>query len=93
MGRPTLDVSPEVLVTLQDQIGFSWAEIALFRRRKLGVGNTSTHSTISNPDLDQIVRSILQVTPRVSYLLVQGALRGRGLHIQRRWLLENDSDN
>ena len=100
--RPTVDVSPDVLETLHDQIGFSWAEIARNlgisestirrRRRSLGVGSTnsrSVHSTISNDDLDQMVRSILRVTPRIGYRLVQGALRRRGLHIQRRRVLES----
>ena len=102
VGRPTLDVSPDVLETLHDQIGFSWAEIArnlgisesTIRRRwrSLGVGSTnsrSVYSTISNDDLDQMVRSILRVTPRIGYWLVQGALRRRGLHIQRCRVLES----
>ena len=102
VGRPTLDVSPDVLETLHDQIGFSCAEIARNlgisestirrRRRSLGVGSTnsrSVYSTISNDDLDQMVRSILRVTPRIGYRLVQGALRRRGLHIQRRRVLES----
>ena len=94
-------VSPEVLETLHDQIGFSWAEIArnigicestiCRRRRSLGVGSTnsrSVYSAIGSDDLDQIVRSALRVTPRIGYRLVQGsALRRRGLHIQRRSIL------
>ena len=48
-----------------------------------------SHSTISDNDLDLLVRGILQITPRIGYRLVQGALRSRGLRIQRRRVLES----
>ena len=50
--------------------------------------NWQTFSNIGNDALDHTVRDILRVTPRIGYRLVQGALRRRGLRIQRRRVLE-----
>lgn len=99
VGRPRLEVSQELLETLHVQAGFSWAQIArnlgisertLLRRRRLfEMPNCQqSFSNISDDDLDRIVRNILHVTPRIGYRLVQGALRQRGLQIQRRRVLE-----
>ena len=51
--------------------------------------NRESHSIIRDNELDILVRGILQITPRIGYRLVQGALRGRGLRIQRRRVLES----
>ena len=101
VGRPRLDVSQQVIETLNSQVGLSWAEIArnlgvsestIRRRRRSFVSanaDVESHSTISDNDLDLLVRGILQITPRIGYRLVQGALRSRGLRIQRRRVLES----
>ena len=93
VGRPRLDVSQQVIETPNSQVGRSWAEIARNlgvsesrRRRRSFVsayGNVESHSTVL------LVRGILQITPRIGYRLVQGALRSRGLRIQRRRVLES----
>ena len=99
VGRPTLDVSQELLETLHFQVGFSWSQIARYlgisestlrrRRRSFQIPSSQqSFSNISDNALHQIVREILHVTPRIGYRLVQGALRQRGLHIQRRRVVE-----
>ena len=99
VGRPTLDVSQELLETLHFQVGFSWSQIArnlgisesTLRRRRRSFQIPSSQQSFSNirdNALHQIVHEILHVTPRIGYRLVQGALRQRGLHIQRRRVLE-----
>jgi transposase-like protein len=101
VGRPRLNVSQQVIETLNSQVRLSWAEIArhfgvsesTIRRRRRSFGSTNTnresHSTISDNDLDLVVHGILRVTPRIGYRLVQGALRRRGLRIQRRRVLDS----
>ena len=102
VGRPTLDVSQQFLEILHFQVGFSWSQIARNlgisestlrrRRRSFQIPNSQqSFSNISDNALDQIVREILHVTPRIGYRLVQGALRQRGLHIQRRRVLEGST--
>ena len=59
------------------------------RRHELGYASAAPSFTnIDNSSLDEIVRDILQVTPRVGFRLVQGALRQRGITVQRRRILE-----
>ena len=88
VGRPTLDVSQQFLEILHFQVGFSWSQIARDlgisestlrrRRRSFQIPNSQqSFSNISDNALDQIVREILHVTPRIGYRLVQGALRQR----------------
>ena len=85
VGRPTLDVSQELLETLHFQVGFSWSQIArnlgisesTLRRRRRSFqipSSQQSFSNISDNALHQIVREILHVTPRIGYRLVQGAL-------------------
>ena len=86
VGRPTLDVSRELLETLHFQVGFSWSQItrnlgiseSTLRRRRRSFQIPSSQQSFDNA-LHQIVREILvHVTPRIGYRLVQGALRQRG---------------
>lgn len=96
-GRPRLDISENLLEVLRNRAGFRWATIArnlhvserTLRRRRHEFGFTSlTFSDIDNNSLDEIVREILRVTPRIGFRLVQGALRQRGITVQRRRILE-----
>lgn len=99
VGRPRLHVSEELLGTLHSQVGFSWSQIArdlgisestIRRRRRLfQMPSQQVFSNIENSVLDRLVREILDVTPRIGYRLIQGALRQRGLHVQRRRVLES----
>ena len=99
VGRPTLDVSQQLLEILHFQVGFCWSQIARnlgisestlrHRRHSFQIPNSpQSFSNISDNVLDQIVCEILHVTPRIGYRLVQGALHQRGLHIQQRCVLE-----
>ncbi len=100
IGRPSLEVSHELLEALHDNVGFSWAQISrnlgiserTLRRRRSSFAMPNNNQTFTNIDdnaLDQIVREILRVTPRIGYRLVQGALRHRGMNIQRRRVLDS----
>ena len=48
------------------------------------MGRQIAFSEISDNDLDNHVREILSMTPSSGGRLVEGGLRSRGLHIQRR---------
>ena len=52
------------------------------------LGQEHNYSSLSDRDLDNIMRSILLVTPQSGVGLVQGALRSRELRIQRRRVIE-----
>jgi len=98
-GRPRLHISEDVLEVLRNRAGFRWAAIArnfrvserTLRRRRHEFGFTSlaeSFTDIDNNSLDEIVREILHLTPRIGFRLVQGALRQRGITVQRRRILE-----
>ena len=97
-GRPRLDISEDLLELLRSGAGFRWAAIArnlrvserTLRRRRNEFGVTSlteSFTDIDNTSLDEIVREILHVNPRIGFRLVQGALRQRGITVQRRRIL------
>lgn len=95
VGRPRLQILQEQMQTLHNDAGFRWADIGrilgiserTLRRRRhefgLPVGVGEDFSDVSNDDLDEYVREILEVTPSAGRRLVEGGLRQRGLRIQR----------
>ena len=101
VGRPQVGITQQLLEKLYDNFGFSWAQIArnigiserTIRRRRNSFGMSSNsqafYSSICDNDLDQIVRGILHTTPRIGYRLVQGALRQRGMNVQRHRVLDS----
>jgi hypothetical protein len=52
-------------------------------RYQFALFTTGNHSNLSDQDLDDRVRAVLQRTPRVGLGLVRGALRAQGLNVQR----------
>ena len=101
VGRPRLQILQEQLQTLHIDAGFRWADIGrilgiserTLRRRRhefgLPVGMGEDFSDVSNDDLDECVREILEVTPSAGRRLVEGGLRQRGLRIQRYRIQES----
>ncbi|XP_028413667.1 uncharacterized protein LOC114536523 [Dendronephthya gigantea] len=99
IGRPTVELSQALLEVLHDNVGFSWSQIARSlgisertirrRRNSFAMPNNRSFSDILDDDLDNIVREVLRITPRIGYRLVQGALRNRGLNVQRRRILDS----
>ena len=63
------------------------------RRRRhesgLPVGVGENFSDVSNDDLDEYVREILEVTPSAGQRLVEGGLRKRGFRIQCHLIQES----
>jgi len=92
MGRPRLIIGRTQIRMLRDE-GFRWADVAhilgvspitLWRRQTefaMPVGDN--FDDIPDHILDNLVSGILHVTPQAGRHLVQGALRSRGLRIQR----------
>lgn len=89
-GRPRLDISENRLEVLRNQAEFRWATIAknlhvsertLWRWRDEFGFTSLTFSDIDNNSLDEIVREILHVTPRIGFRLVQGALCQRRITV------------
>ena len=75
-GRPRLDISEDLLEVLRNGAGFRWdatarnlrvSEKTLPRRRnESGVTSlTESFTDIDNTSLDEIVREILHVNPRI----------------------------
>ena len=82
----------------------NWSQVArevrvsyrtvLRRRHQLGLpvsstnGPRNTYTNISQSDLCNIVREVLQILPNAGETFVQGALRQRNIHVQR-WRVRN----
>ena len=75
-GRPRLDISEDLLELLRNGAGFRWVAIArnlrvsekTLRRRRNEFGVTSltgSFTDIDNTSLDEIVREMLHVNPRI----------------------------
>jgi hypothetical protein len=102
-GRPRINVSPDTLVDLYNlhnswsivsrQTGLSYRTL-LRRRREYGlqvantVGPRNTYTEIGEEQLCNAVRDILRTIPDAGETYVIGALRSRGIHIQR-WRVRN----
>lgn len=90
-GRPQYTISRQQILHLLS-LGMNWQSIAtclgmssrtLYRhRQRLGI-QSLTYTTISNEDLNTVVREILQSTTNAGERYVHGSLRSRGLRIQR----------
>lgn len=97
-GRPRFHIPEEAIKNLHDIHGV-WSVVAsetgvsykiLLRRRhqySLSVAQTAgprnTFSDISFEELCEVVREILQLVPNVGETYVIGALRSRGIYVQR----------
>ncbi|KAL2089875.1 hypothetical protein ACEWY4_014563 [Coilia grayii] len=90
-GRPQYSISrPQIQHLLS--LGMNWQSIAtclgmssrtLYRHRQLLGIQPLTYTTMSNEDLNIVVRDILQSTTNAGERYVHGSLRARGIHIQR----------
>ena len=94
-GRPRFNITEQQIIVLRERLGFRWTDIAsilnvstrtLNRRRRengMAVGQMESFSQISNDGLDNLIKDILTVTPQSGLGLIRGALRSRGLLVQR----------
>ena len=97
-GRPRFSISKSQIEGLRD-LGFTWSKIAamigvsritLHRRiRELGLEEETRYSEIDDQELDVFVRTILALLPNSGEVMIRGALRGRGVRIQRSRLRES----
>ena len=97
-GRPRLDISQEAISFLQS-IHNSWTEVAdvlgvtyrtiLRRRNESGMPIANLHgpregySSLSDEDLRNTIREILRTLPNAGETYIIGALRTRGIIVQR----------
>ena len=89
-GRPKFVITREQLMNLRET-GMTWAKIAtglnvsertLYGRvREFDIDGS--FSEISNTELDELLKSIMAVTPRAGESYIRGSLRGSGVRIQR----------
>ena len=97
-GRPKLHITREQLHTLNIDAGFSWSEISRMlgisertlrrRRHELGMAvEGKEFSSLSDNELDDIIRQVLSTTPGAGLRMVQGAIKQRGLIVQRDRIL------
>ncbi len=100
VGRPRCGNTLEEhqLRFLRDDLGLRWADIArclgvsesTLRRRRYELGwlPQRNYANLSDECLDDHVRAVLQTTPRIGLSLMRGALRSRGLNVQRERVRE-----
>lgn len=92
-GRPKLLIPKEQLEGLRS-FGFSWISISkmlgvsekTLRRRREAYGIPSTleqFMEITDDQVDDLVKSALEVSPNSAERMVIGFLRGRGVYVQR----------
>ena len=92
-GRPSLIIEKEQIEFLRD-LHFTWRGIARLlcisestlsrRRESLDINNEQrSWSDISDEQLESTVQDIRKVTPNIGERRLVGALRSRGIHIQR----------
>ena len=98
-GRPRYVIEEDQIRFLRE-IHFPWKKIAdllgvsesTLRRRRLMYGMTdleeSSWTQITDSDLSRIVQEIQELTPNIGQARLLGALRSRGLNIQR-WRVRN----
>lgn len=96
-GRPKFVVSKNQVEGLKE-LGFSWTKIStmigvsrttLYRQRQeLELNKPSNYSVINDEELDVFVKFILDRTPNAGEVMVRGAIRGRGISVQR-WRLRD----
>ena len=89
-GRPKFVITGEQLMNLRET-RMTWAKIAtclnvsertLYRRvREFDIDGN--FSEISNTELDELLKSIMAVTPCAGESYIRGSLRGSGVRIQR----------
>ena len=88
-GRPRVVVTQQQLQTLHELCGFRWNDIAetlgvsdrTLQRRRHEYGmrvEGREFSSLSDAELDDIVRNIHSVAPEAGLLMVQGSLRQHG---------------
>jgi hypothetical protein len=92
-GWPKYDITKNQLEFLQSK-HFSWVTKLLhvstrtLRRRKNELGIDDNFSVISEEELTRIMEEIIKVTPNIGQSRMVGALRARGLNIQRHRVRE-----
>ena len=95
-GRPAYNIRKEQVEKLRDT-GMNWTNIASFlgistrtlHRRRIDFGIKQSFSDITDADLDEEVRQILQLTPYSGETYIRGGLRGRNIHVQRTRIRES----
>ncbi|CAB4029285.1 uncharacterized protein LOC110050550, partial [Paramuricea clavata] len=94
-GRPKYDITKNQLEFLRSK-HFSWVSIAkllhvstrTLRRRKIELGIDDNFSAISEEELTRTMEDIIKITPNIGQSRMVGALRARGLNIQRHRVRE-----
>ena len=99
-GRPRVEIAQSQLEALHNVGGFRWNDVARMlqvssrtlrrRRHELGMRVEGREfSDISDIQLDNVVREVLQSTPSAGLRLVQGSLRQQSLVVQRLRVLHS----
>ena len=90
-GRPSIILSPSQILFLREK-HFRWIDIAkllgissrTLRRKVVEMGiDDSNFSAISDDELKNVMRSIQETTPNIGQSRMMGALRSRGICVQR----------
>lgn len=92
-GRPRIPITQEQIEAFEE-LGFSYVQTARIlcvteqtlrnRRREFGMSfGTDRYTDLSDEELDSVVATVLQITPEAGERYVIGALRSRGVQVQR----------
>jgi Fe2+ transport system protein FeoA len=97
-GRPKFNLSSEQLGNLIE-IGFTSVDMAIMigvsrstiarRLREFGMSMGTKFCVISDEDLDDIIRSIMQQYPECGQKMMQGHLKERGIVVQQTRVRES----
>lgn len=93
IGRPKYDISREEIEGLKS-MGFTWKKISellsiserTLRTRRHELEVSEKYEDIDDVRLDGIIQEILEQSPNMGEIMLQGAIQSRGINIQRRRL-------
>lgn len=79
-GRPRLDISKECILSLRQQLNYSWTkigrmlDITLYRRLHEYRIKTDDLTSITDSELDRLLKSIKTDSPNIGEVMLQGML-------------------
>ena len=95
-GRPAYIISKEQIETLRET-GMKWKTIAsclgvcerTIYRRRVQFGLSDNYTDMTDEDLDEHIKNILELTPYSGEVYVRGSIKAKGINVQRSRVRES----